>query len=60
MVIHYIENRWLLLMLLLTNFTAKCQLAFVLTQENTYFKRFYFKTNRKALGSSKSRYLGFL
>ena len=33
-VIHQIKNRWLLLMLLLTNFTAKCSLAFVLTKEN--------------------------
>ena len=33
-VIHQIKNRWLLLMLLSTNFTAKCSLAFVLTKEN--------------------------
>ena len=41
-------------MLLSTNFTAKCHLVFVLTKESTSFKRFYFTTNRKTLGSSKN------
>ena len=41
-------------LLLLVRFTVK--LAFVLTEGNTLFWTFYFKTNRKSIGSSKKRY----
>ena len=47
-------------MLLLTNFTAKCELVFALTQENTSLQRFYFKTNRKTSGFSKKWYYRYL
>ena len=36
------------------SFTAKLPLVFVITQENASFQSFYFKVNRKALGSSKN------
>ena len=42
------------------NLTAKLELVFVLTQRNTSSQRFYFKANRKTLGSSKNRYQVFL
>ena len=35
------------------NFTAKHELAFVLTQENAYVWRFHFKANRRGISSSK-------
>ena len=31
----------------------KCELVFVLTQENAYLRRFHFKTNRKSIDSFK-------
>ena len=37
-----------------TDSTAKCELVFVLTQENTFSQRFYFKANRKIVDSSKN------
>ena len=49
------ENRWLLLTLVSTNITAKCQLVFFLTNENATFWRF-FNNQKKPLGSSKKRY----
>ena len=54
-VIHQIgsKNEWLLLS---ASFTAKFELVFVLTMENTFSLRFHFKTNRKSIGSSKKRY----
>ena len=38
------------------NLTAKCELVFVLTQENANSQRFHFKGNRKSIGSSKKQY----
>ena len=48
------QNRWLLLMLHLTNFTAKHELVFVLTQKKVSSQRFNFKPNRKFAGFSKN------
>ena len=42
------------------SFTAKFELVLVLTQENAFSKRFYFKTNRKSKGSSKKTVLGII
>ena len=42
----------LLLMLLSTKFMAKCDLVFVLTQENAYSWRSHFNGNTKNLDSS--------
>ena len=42
------------IMHLLKNFTAKFQLDFVFKKENE--SSFYFKANRKTLGSSNKRY----
>ena len=36
-------------------FYGKCELVFVLTEENASLERFYFKANRKNLFSSKKR-----
>ena len=36
--------------------TAKFELVFVLTQENTFPKWFHFKANRKSIDSSEKRY----
>ena len=44
----------------LINFTAKCLLAFVLTQLNASSQSFYFISNIKALGSPRKRDYGFL
>ena len=35
-------------------FTVKLELVFVLTFGNAFSKGFYFKTNRKSIGSSKN------
>ena len=43
-------------MILLTNITVKCQLVFVLTQENVSSKRFNFKTSRKTSLNNGTRY----
>ena len=45
-------------LLLSASFMAKFELVLVLTQENTFTQRFYFKTNRKSIGSSKKQYQG--
>ena len=37
-----------------TGFTAKVELAFVLTQENAFSKRIHFKANRKRIDSTKT------
>ena len=57
-VIHQIDskNGWLLLS---ASFTAKFGLVFVLTLENAFSLRFHFQANRKSIGSSKKRCLGF-
>ena len=39
--------------------TAKFGLAFVLTLENAFYQRFHFQANRKSIGPSKKKYLGF-
>ena len=51
--IHQIDSKseWLLLSV---TFTAKLELVFVLTFENTSSYSFHFKANRKRIGSSKS------
>ena len=46
------ENGWVLLS---TNSTAKFGMVFVLTRENDFSWRFYFKANRKTFCSSKKR-----
>ena len=53
--VHQIEskNEWLLLS---GPFTAKLELAFVLTFENGFSESFHFKANRKRIGSSKKPY----
>ena len=38
-------------LLLLTSFTAKFELVYVLTQENAFSWRFLFKANRKSIGT---------
>ena len=48
-----IKNEWLLLSI---TFTAKLELAFVLTFENDFSQTFHFKTNRTIIGSSKKGY----
>ena len=57
-VIHQVDskNGWLLLS---ASFTAKFGLVFVLTLENAFSERFHFQANRKSIGSSKKRCLGF-
>ena len=45
------KNEWLLPP---ASLTAKFELAFVLTLENIFSWRFYFKANRKSISSSKS------
>ena len=54
-VIHQIDNKneWLLLSI---TFTAKLELVFVLTFENSFSQSFHFEANRKGIGSSKKRY----
>ena len=47
---NYRGNRRLFLS---TSFTAKFELVFVLTQENTHSERFHFKANIKNVGCSK-------
>ena len=53
--VHQIEskNEWLLLS---GPFTAKLELAFVLTFENAFSESFHFKANRKRIGFSKKPY----
>ena len=51
-----IENARLLLS---ASFTAKFELAFVLTQKNALSERFHFTANRKSIGSSKKWQQGF-
>ena len=41
-------------MLFSASFTAKSELVFVLTLENVFYKRFYFKANRKSIGFLKN------
>ena len=48
-----IKNEWLLLSI---TFTAKLELAFVLTFENDFSQTFHFKANRTIIGSSKRGY----
>ena len=57
-VIHqiYIKSKW---MLLSVTFRAKIVLVFALTLENVFSQSFYFKTNRKRIGSFKKQYQGF-
>ena len=43
-------------LLLSAYLTAKYELNFVLSQENAFSSRFYFKANIKILGFSKKRY----
>ena len=47
------KNEWLLLSV---TFTTKLEFVFVLTFENAVSWSFYFKANRKSIGSSKKRY----
>ena len=47
------KNEWLFL---LVTFTAKLELDFILTFENTFSLSFHFKANRNSIGSSKKRY----
>ena len=49
------KNGWLLS---LTDLTAKCNIFFVLIQENGSLERFYFQVNRKTLCFSKKHYSG--
>ena len=50
--IHQLErNEWLLLSAFQQGLRQK--LVFVLTQENAFLWRFYFKANRKSIGSFK-------
>ena len=42
-----------------SNFTAKLELAFVLTFENAFSSSSRFKANRKSIDSSKKRYWRF-
>ena len=44
------KNEWLLLS---ASFLAKFAFVFVITLENAFSSRFYFKTNRKGIGPSK-------
>ena len=44
------KNKWLLISV---TFTAKLELVFVLTFENTFSLSFHFKANRKSTVSSK-------
>ena len=46
------KNKWLLLS---ANFSAKFELVFVLTLENAFSWRIYFKANRKSIGFSKKQ-----
>ena len=46
------KNEWLLLPV---TFTAKLELVFVLTFENTFSKSSHVKADRKSIGSSKKR-----
>ena len=48
-----IKNEWLLLSI---TFTAKLELAFVLTFENDFSQSFHFKANRAIIGSSRKGY----
>ena len=52
-VIHQLDNKneWLLL---LASFKVKLRLIFVVTLENTFSYRFYFKVNKKSIDSSKN------
>ena len=47
-------NRQYESLLLSASFTAKFELVFVLTLENTFSWMFRFKANRKSIGSSKN------
>ena len=47
------NEKWLLLS---ASFTPKFELFLVLTRENAFSLWFYFKTNRKSIGSSKKLY----
>ena len=47
------ENEWLLLSV---TFTAKFEVAFVLTFANTFPESFHFKPNGKSIDSSTKRY----
>ena len=50
------QNEWLLLSVTLM---AKVELVFVLRFRNAFSQSFYYKANRKSVGSSNKRYQGF-
>ena len=43
-------------LLLSTNFTANCELVFILTQKKRLFVEIHFKAKRKNVGSSEKQY----
>ena len=53
--VHQIDSKNECLLLSVT-FTAKLELAFVLTFESAFSYSFHFKANRKSIGSSKKWY----